>query len=353
MTRLLTYILLLACCLSGRCEKSIQWLGQVHDFGAFNEDDERVSAYFYFVNTGDEPVLILQAVAQCGCTVPSYSSEPIAPGDTATITVQFNPAGRAGRFNKNVYVRTDASHERFRLTVRGAVIGNESTIKGRYPVEMGALKLHNGVAMLGRVNRKGTKSVFIDGYNQSADTLCLRFGHVPGYLTVMATPEVVPPGEQVNLSLHYKGEDNDEWGMLADSLQIIASEGTAYWLPTVVIAEEDFSTLTPQELANAPVSSVDRESVDLDRVPGRSAEGMVTLSNHGKSPLKIRRIYSPDGDVQCVSSPIEVKPGRSAELKVRYTAKDASQKVINSKLIIITNDPVTPARTIRVVGTRQ
>lgn len=350
MTRLLISMLLSMCCICGWCEKSIRWLGQVHDFGAFNEDDERVSAYFHFVNTGDEPVVILQAAASCGCTVPSYSREAIEPGDTATITVQFNPVGRAGRLEKSVYVRTDASHERYRLKVRGAVIGNESTIKGRYPVEMGPLKMHNGVAMLGRVHQKGAKSVFIDGYNRSADTLCLDFGHVPGYLTVMATPAIVPPGEQVSLSVHYKGEKNDTWGMLTDSLQISVSPGGVHWLPTVVIAEEDFSSWTPQQLAEAPVLAVDKESIDLGSDATRGADATVTLANRGKSTLKIRRIYSPDREVECVSKPEEIKPGKQADAKIRYVGANSDQTIINSKIIIITNDPVSPTRTVRVVG---
>lgn len=352
MTRLLLSLLLSICCISGWCEKSIQWLGLVHDFGAFNEDDERVRAYFHFVNTGDEPVVILQAAASCGCTVPSYSREPIEPGDTATITVQFNPVGRAGRFEKSVYVRTDASHERFRLKVRGAVIGNESTIKGRYPVEMGPLKMHNGVAMLGRVHQKGAKSAFIDGYNQSEDTLHLAFDHVPAYLTVMATPEAVPPGEQVNISIHHKGENNDNWGMLTDSLEVVVAPDESYWLPSVVIAEEDFSSWTPQQLADAPVMAADKESIDLGRVFGHRADATVTLSNRGKSPLLIRRVYSPDGDVQCLSAPDQIEPGKHADVKVRYVPA-GDQTIINSKIIIITNDPANPMRTIRVVGMRR
>ncbi len=352
MTRILITLLLSLCCLSGWCIKSVRWLGQVHDFGAFNEDDERVTAYFHFVNIGDEPVVILQAAATCGCTVPSYSREPIAPGDTAAIAVQFNPVGRAGRFEKSVYVRTDASHERYKLVVRGAVIGNEATIKGRYPVEMGPLKLRNGVAMLGHVSQKGTKSAFIDGYNQSADTLRLGFAHVPKYLAVMATPEVVPPGEQVSLSVHYKGESNDEWGMLSDSLQVRTSSGGDYWLPCVVIAEEDFSGLTPEQRAKAPVLALSSESIDLGTVKGGHADASLTVANKGKSALKIRRVYSPDGDVVCTDAPKEIKPGKDASIKIRY-ASDASQDVINSKIIIITNDPANPARTVRVVGLRR
>ena len=63
------------------------WLTKSHDFGAFDEDMGKVSCDFKVVNTGDEPLMILAARATCGCTVPAYTRDPIAPGDTATITV--------------------------------------------------------------------------------------------------------------------------------------------------------------------------------------------------------------------------------------------------------------------------
>lgn len=338
------------CCVWAWSAKSIEWLGRVHDFGAFSEDDP-VNAYFKFVNTGDEPVVILKAAASCGCTVPHYDQQAIAPGDTATITVTYNPVGRPGRFEKSVYVLTDASHERMRLVIRGAVIGNASTIKGRYPIDMGALKLHNGVAMLGRVYQQGTKSAFIDGYNQSADTLRPQFHHLPPYLSATATPEIVPPGEQVSIAINYLGENNDQWGMIADSISVQPTEqGDSYWLQTVAIVEEDFSAMTDKERAKAPVLAIEVDRIDMGKVADGSTASL-QLTNRGKSPLLIRRLYSPDGDLECSIDATEVRPGCNATISVKYLSEPHHGNILNSKIIIITNDPSNPSQTLRVVGT--
>ena len=57
-----------------------------HDFGKFSENSPVVSCVFTFTNIGDAPLVIHQAVASCGCTVPDYTKEPILPGKTGTIS---------------------------------------------------------------------------------------------------------------------------------------------------------------------------------------------------------------------------------------------------------------------------
>ncbi|WP_290452762.1 DUF1573 domain-containing protein, partial [Duncaniella muris] len=63
------------------------WLEQKHDFGAFDEDLGTVYCDFRLINASDEPIAIISARANCGCTKPEYSRDPIAPGDTAVIRV--------------------------------------------------------------------------------------------------------------------------------------------------------------------------------------------------------------------------------------------------------------------------
>ena len=60
-----------------------------HDFGKFSENSPVVSCVFTFTNIGDAPLVIHQAVASCGCTVPEYTKEPIQPGKKGTIKVTY------------------------------------------------------------------------------------------------------------------------------------------------------------------------------------------------------------------------------------------------------------------------
>ena len=61
-----------------------------HNFGTFSENDPVVSCVFTFTNVGDAPLVIHQAVASCGCTVPEYTQEPVLPGKTGTVKITYN-----------------------------------------------------------------------------------------------------------------------------------------------------------------------------------------------------------------------------------------------------------------------
>jgi hypothetical protein len=71
-------------------------------------DGEVVTHAYKFKNTGDNPLIITNAIASCGCTVPSYPKEPIAPGASGEIVVQFNSNGKVGHQQKNVLINSNA-----------------------------------------------------------------------------------------------------------------------------------------------------------------------------------------------------------------------------------------------------
>jgi len=62
-------------------------------------------------NTGDKPLIISDAKASCGCTVPTWPKEPIAPGKTADMTVEYKTTSKAGAFNKTVTISSNAVTE--------------------------------------------------------------------------------------------------------------------------------------------------------------------------------------------------------------------------------------------------
>ena len=86
---------------------------ETYDFGEITEGGQ-VSYDFTFTNTGKSPLIISNASATCGCTVPEYPNQPIAPGEKGTIHVVFNSTGKSGMQNKVVTLTantTTGSHE--------------------------------------------------------------------------------------------------------------------------------------------------------------------------------------------------------------------------------------------------
>lgn len=74
-----------------------------HNFGDVMEGLS-VEKTYNFTNTGKNPLLIDRCDVTCGCTVPSYPKEPIAPGEKGAIKVIFNSSGKSGMNNKSVTV---------------------------------------------------------------------------------------------------------------------------------------------------------------------------------------------------------------------------------------------------------
>ena len=91
-----------------------------HNFGSFSEKNAVVTYTFTFTNVGDLPLVIHQATASCGCTVPEYSKEPIKPGESGEIVVTYDGTGKfPGHFKKSITLRTNAKKEIIRLYIEG------------------------------------------------------------------------------------------------------------------------------------------------------------------------------------------------------------------------------------------
>ncbi|WPP53382.1 DUF1573 domain-containing protein [Catalinimonas niigatensis] len=92
-----------------------------YDFGAITEGDV-VEHIFKFTNTGEAPLIIQSASASCGCTVPSYPREPIAPGATGEIQVKFDSSNKPGIQNKTVSITANTDPSITRLTIKSNVV---------------------------------------------------------------------------------------------------------------------------------------------------------------------------------------------------------------------------------------
>lgn len=92
----------------------------VHNFGTFSEKTPVQTAVFSFTNIGKAPLIINQAIASCGCTIPSYTKEPIMPGEKGTVKVTYNGKGKfPGHFKKSITIRTNGKVEMVRLYIEG------------------------------------------------------------------------------------------------------------------------------------------------------------------------------------------------------------------------------------------
>ena len=99
------------------------------DFGEVMEG-EKVEHVYKFTNTGSEPLVISNAKATCGCTVPEWPKEPIAPGASSQILVRFDSSnkGRVGGAaqTKTVTITANTTPPDTRVTIKGKVMKPEA-----------------------------------------------------------------------------------------------------------------------------------------------------------------------------------------------------------------------------------
>ena len=100
-------------------DATIDFVSKVVDYGII-ENKSDGARKFIFTNNGTEPLLIKNAKGSCGCTVPTWPRDPIAPGATAEIGVKYDTK-RVGKFTKTITLTTNADKRPVILTVKGEV----------------------------------------------------------------------------------------------------------------------------------------------------------------------------------------------------------------------------------------
>lgn len=103
-----------------RAKTSVQFVETVHDFGNMKQGDVAETT-FKFTNTGKEPLVIENAQGSCGCTVPEYPKEPVAPGASGEIKVKFNSAGKSNAQQKTVTLTANTEPIQTILTIKAFV----------------------------------------------------------------------------------------------------------------------------------------------------------------------------------------------------------------------------------------
>lgn len=105
----------------GHLKAVLKFKETTYRFAGVREGQE-VSHAFEFTNSGKSDLLISNAVASCGCTVPEWPKEPIAPGKSGKILVTFNTEGKQGQQHKSVAITANTKPEITEIFLEGHVL---------------------------------------------------------------------------------------------------------------------------------------------------------------------------------------------------------------------------------------
>ncbi|MEE1023014.1 MAG: DUF1573 domain-containing protein [Muribaculaceae bacterium] len=332
----------------------IKWLADDYDFGAIKEVAGPKTGSVRFVNLGPEPTVINRVRPSCGCTGAEYTEGEIMPGDTATVSFTYNPKGRPGRFEKTVKVYTGADNDMKVITIRGTVIGAPETLSVAYPVEVGPLRLSTKTLRAGDIRYGTARHVFLQGYNQSADTIYPRWNHHARSLSIGESGRAVAPGDLVTFSIYFNTREGEMPGEVSYPIEIVADSAAGNPKTCTVMFKAnvtpDTSGANAAQLQSGPSLAVSPARLDLGTVGDRK-EIEFTLTNTGKSELHVKRIQGEGFTVGRM--PVRLKPGKSGVCKgsLRLTGRQPGPFAV--KIQIVSDDPVNPLSELRVSGIRE
>jgi hypothetical protein len=117
----------------------IEFEKETHDYGTIDQYGDG-TCEFTFKNTGNEPLVVSNAKGSCGCTVPQWPKEPIAPGETGVIKVKYDTK-RVGIIGKSVTLQSNATNDPTKtIRIKGNVVAKP---EGGAPVNNSGAPMSN------------------------------------------------------------------------------------------------------------------------------------------------------------------------------------------------------------------
>ncbi len=322
----------------------------VHDFGSFKEADGLQTTTFAFTNNGTEPLVLSNVRASCGCTTPKWTREPVAPGAKGSIEVTYNPKNRPGSFNKSITINSNAENPTVLLRITGQVEQREKTLAEEYPRTIGPLRAKSNYVSFAKLTMGQQDTKELELINDTDKPVEVGFRTVPKHMTAKIEPTTIPAHGKGNLSVTYNSKDADTYGFASHRIYLSIDGSNDYKNSIGVSAtiEEDFSSLTPEQIANAPVAAFEPTTFDFgDMKQGDKKSHTFMLKNSGKTDLIIRRVRSSCGCTAVAPSKSTISPGETAPVEVTFDSRGKRGRQSKS-ITVITNDPKNPTTTLRI-----
>lgn len=311
-----------------------------HNFGTFRESDGIVSHEFRFINEGNIPVTISNVTSNCGCTVSSWTSEPVLPGNSGTITVNYDPADRPGTFVRPVTVISNAETTSITLVIKGVVIPVDKP-EEVYKYKTGDLMLSSIYASFGEIYKGNTKKQTVRILNTGNEILKVEFPSLPRHISIRIIPESLEAGREGIIEIEYLTENIDDWDYVVDRIKMfINSKEAGDDLNVTANIREDFSGLTSEDLLNAPSASFNTSVFDFGTIKSDSEPVAFDfiLANKGRRDLKIRKISASCGCTAIAPDKTVIGPGSVARITAVFSP--SGQGGLQKKAVtVITNDP--------------
>lgn len=255
-------------------------------------DETPTTVTFGFKNTGTQPIIISRVAPVTTLVKATWNEQPVAPGKTGTIKISFPTTQISTNFNYTLTVYSNASSAREQLRIRGNIVDNPRYPDLLYKLNMDSLKFKSNNLSFREIHFGEIKKDTVYFFNSRQKEVSVSIRYKPSYITAVVDRKLWNPVKRAWLSFLWmltKGMITDMFTTMS-FLSIDNDNSYKNRLSISAHITEDFSKLTEEELANAPVAVFEKNTIDSGEIkPGEKANCDFVMKNNGKSDLIIRK----------------------------------------------------------------
>lgn len=296
-----------------------------HDFGKIKEKGGKVDVTFTFTNMGAEPIVINDVKSSCGCTTPSWSKKPVAPGAKGSITAVYNPLHRPGKFHKTVTITSNAKNSPITLQITGEVEVGPKDIADEYRYELGPIRMKNRNINFSNINNDETKKQTVEVINTSNENVKIGFNtkrRMPAHLMIKCDPETLAPNQKGIITFTYDASKKNDWGYVYDRVYVSFNDKSEA-KNRINISATIKEKYTQEIIDNPPVfTAIGEKTFDFGTLKqGETTQHVFKFKNTGKNDLIIRKIKTSCGCTAATVGSKTIKPGEESSIKAVFNSR--------------------------------
>lgn len=340
----------LTCAITSTAQPKAVPLHSHHEMGTLLWQSPRTTT-FEVTNAGSQPLYILNAAPDCGCTNVSWTTDAIAPGASGFVQVTFD-AALLGKFHKQIEIFTNEGSNTHWLTISGRVAMDVVYDPADFPYHIGSYFLNTDILEFDDVHMGEEAMQTFNIYNASDKPFTPTLMHLPRYLTATFTPEVIRPGTMGRVKVWFNANKAGRMGLTQTSIYLSRFPGdkigknNEIFISAVVLPN---ISKTDTLIATTPRVQLSSTRITLDGTQGkRLAQEKLTLTNIGGSPLEIMQVQVFNPGLRVRLRGKTLSPGESRDINISTIAHQEKKSRGRSSILLLTNDPTQPKIVIDV-----
>jgi archaellum component FlaG (FlaF/FlaG flagellin family) len=319
-------------------DRKIKFDKTTHEFGEV-EHAAPTETVFTFTNTSDNPVVLKNVRASCGCTTPNWTREAVAPGASGEIKVKYN-SHRTGRFTKAVTVTYDSVEPPIVLYIKGTVKAKAPTDADVYKVKSGSLSFDRTDVNVGAFDsdQEQTVEFLVKNTGPKVINFTGKYDAKDMVKDVKSSLYELEPGTKGTVKVTLDGSYFDKTETFTTEVKVMTDDEIEPE-KTLRVSARVNRVFSAEELAKMPNIQFEKTTFKGGEViEGEKLNATFAFTNTGGSDLIIESVKASCGCTATEPKDKVIKPGQSSEIIAKFDSRGRPGKQVKS-ISVRTKDP--------------